>query len=353
MPTFNEVENAERLIHRLARALDGLEYEILVVDDNSPDGTAAAVREIGGRDARVRCLQRIGRRGLATAVIEGMLATTAPVVAVIDGDLQHDERLLPEMYRQLTEDGLDLVVGSRYVAGGGVGDWSEARQRGSKLATRIAGRMAGTELADPMSGFFMLRTDALRDRAAGLSGVGYKLLLDILATPGPALKLREVPYEFKAREHGDSKLDNKVLLEFLELILAKSAGRYVPVKFIMFSLVGALGVVVHMIVLATLFRSFGVGFGISQTVATLVAMTANFFINNVFTYFDRRLRGWKLVPGWLSFCAASSVGALANVGVAVFLFESFGTIWYASALAGVIVGATWNYAVTALYTWKI
>ena len=352
IPTFNEATNVAALVDRLADVLQGLHYEVIFVDDNSPDGTADSVRELGLRDARIRCVQRVGRRGLSTAVIEGILATSAPVAVVMDGDLQHDEALLPDLYRQLTQDGLDLVVGSRYVSGGGVGDWSDARQQGSKLATSVARRMTGIDLADPMSGFFMLRTSVLRDRVEGLSGVGYKVLLDIMATPGPELKTREVPYEFRSRQQGQSKLDSKALLEFLELILAKSVGKYVPVKFIMFSLVGGLGVVIHLVVLSLLFKTYGVGFSTAQAIATVVAMTANFFVNNVFTYFDRRLRGWALLPGWFSFCAASSVGALANVGVAVYLFESFGAIWYASAIAGIIMGAAWNYAVTALYTWK-
>ncbi len=353
VPTYDEADNVAELVARLTGALEGIAFEILFVDDDSPDGTADAVRALAARDGRIRCLQRIGRRGLSGAVIEGMLATTAPFAAVIDGDLQHDERRLGEMLRLARAERLDLVVGSRYVEGGGTGEWSAARRRQSRLATALSRRVAGVTLADPMSGFFLIRTEALRVRAAGLSGVGYKLLLDILTTPGPALDVREVPYQFRARRQGQSKLGTKVALDFVELLLAKTVGRYVPVKFVMFSLVGGLGVGVHFVVLAGLFRGLDVGFSAAQAAATLVAMTANFFVNNVFTYHDRRLRGWRLLPGWLSFCAASAVGAVANVGVAVYLFESLGTIWYASALAGVLVGAAWNYAVTALYTWKI
>jgi len=352
VPTFNEVENVAELVLRVSAALGDIRFEIIFVDDNSPDGTADTVRALSLTDPRVRCLQRIGRRGLSTAVIEGMLATSAPVVAVIDGDLQHDETVLPKMFTTLQEQGADIVVGSRYVAGGGTGDWSEDRIQKSRTATRLAKFMTKVDLGDPMSGFFLLRTQVLRDRATGLSGVGYKVLLDILATSGEPLKVVEVPYEFRARQRGESKLDTKVALEYLELLLAKSIGRYVPVKFVMFSMVGGLGVIVHMLVLTLLFKSLGMAFSTAQVLATLIAMTANFFVNNVFTYFDRRLRGWKLLPGWLSFCAASSVGALANVGIAVFLFQSYATVWYVSAFAGIIVGSAWNYAVTALYTWK-
>lgn len=354
VPTFNESDNVLRLTESLFAALGGITFEIIFVDDNSPDGTADLVRELGIKDPRVRCLQRVGRRGLSSAVIEGMLSTAAPVVAVVDGDMQHDETKLRDMLTRMQAGDVDLVVGTRYAEGGGFGDWSAGRRRMSEFATALSKRLTGVVLSDPMSGFFMLRTSALRARVNDLTGVGYKILLDILSAPGESLKIAEVPYEFRTRQAGESKLDNKVLLEFVELLIARTVGRYVPTKFVMFGMVGALGVVVHMAVLASLFGN-GAGplsFVAAQTVATLVAMTANFFVNNFFTYFDRQLRGWQLLPGWLSFAAASSVGALANIGVAAYLFETWDAVWFASGIAGIIVGAAWNYAVTALYTWK-
>lgn len=354
VPTFNESDNVLRLTESLFAALGGITFEIIFVDDNSPDGTADLVRELGIKDPRVRCLQRVGRRGLSSAVIEGMLSTAAPVVAVVDGDMQHDETKLRDMLTRMQAGDVDLVVGTRYAEGGGFGDWSAGRRRMSEFATALSKRLTGVVLSDPMSGFFMLRTSALRARVNDLTGVGYKILLDILSAPGESLKIAEVPYEFRTRQAGESKLDNKVLLEFVELLIARTVGRYVPTKFVMFGMVGALGVVVHMAVLASLFGN-GAGplsFVAAQSVATLVAMTANFFVNNFFTYFDRQLRGWQLLPGWLSFAAASSVGALANIGVAAYLFETWDAVWFASGIAGIIVGAAWNYAVTALYTWK-
>lgn len=354
IPTYNELGNVDRVLASVSQALDGLVYEVIFVDDNSPDGTADKVREIGIRDPRVRCLQRVGRRGLSSAVIEGMLATAAPVVAVVDGDGQHDEGQLPVMLDKLKDEMADVVVGTRYAEGGGFGDWSARRRKMSEFATGLAQRLTGVTLSDPMSGFFMLRTDVLRERVSDLTAVGYKILLDLLSAPGRQLKVAEVPYEFSTREAGESKLDNKVLLEFVELLIARTAGKYVPTKFVMFGMVGALGVVVHMFVLSALFGggSGPMGFVMAQAVATIVAMTANFFINNFFTYFDRQLKGWDLLPGWLSFAAASSVGAVANIGVAAYLFETWHAIWFVSGIAGIIVGAAWNYAVTALYTWK-
>lgn len=349
VPTFNESLNISELASRLTRLLDGESYEIIFVDDHSPDGTAGNVRALSAKDGRIRCIERVGRRGLSTAVIEGLLATSAEYAVVMDADLQHDESLVPQMISALRE-GYDLAVGSRYVEGGGTGDWSNAREKGSRYATRLAQMLNAGDLSDPMSGFFAIRTQAVRERAEDLTGTGYKILLDIVATKGPELKIKELPYEFRARQLGESKLDTRVLLEFLELLLAKTVGKYIPTKFVMFSIVGGLGVVVHFAVLSLTYGPLT--FVVAQGIATMVAMTANFFVNNVFTYFDRRLRGWQLVPGWISFCAASSVGALANVGVAAYLFTSLNAIWYLSALAGIIVGAAWNFAVTALYTWK-
>ncbi len=352
VPTFNELENAPKITAALISALGGLNFEIIFVDDNSPDGTSDRVRALAAEYPQVRCIQRVGRRGLSSAVIEGFLATAAPVAAVIDGDLQHDETLLPKMLKTLNAENVDLVVGSRYMKGGGFGDWSASRRRMSELATAMSKRLTGVVLSDPMSGFFMLRTESFRARVGDLTGVGYKILLDILSARGAQLTVSEVPYEFRTRQAGESKLDNRVILEFIELLIARTVGRWVPTKFIMFSMVGAFGVVVHMAVLSTLFGGGLMSFVLAQSIATLIAMTVNFFVNNVFTYFDRQLRGRQLLPGWLSFCAASSFGALVNVGLADFLFDAANIPWVFAALAGIIAGATLNYAVTALYTWK-
>lgn len=352
IPTYNEIENVAKITELVSATLRDRAFEIIFVDDNSPDKTADAVRALSHQNPQVRCLQRVGRRGLSSAVIEGILSTSAPVAAVIDGDLQHDETQLTAMLDALTNGPADLVVGSRYMDGGGFGDWSTNRRRMSELATNLSKRLTGVVLSDPMSGFFMVRTDVFRERVEKLTGVGYKILLDILSAEGSKIDVKEVPYEFKSREAGESKLDNKVLLEFVELLIARTLGRWFPTKFIMFSMVGAIGVVIHMGVLSGLFGTGTMSFALAQTFATLIAMTVNFFVNNFFTYFDRKLHGWQLLSGWLSFSAASAVGALANIGLSVYLFGTLGLPWVAAALVGIVVGATWNYAITALFTWK-
>lgn len=355
VPTFNERANIEELIQRLDAALSGMPWEVIVVDDDSPDGTAARVRELGQVDARVRLVWRVHRRGLASACVEGMLASCAPFVAVMDADLQHDERLLPALLEAVKTHHLDIAVGSRHVPGGSLGDWSPRRQRFSQLAERLSRLVLQADLRDPMSGFFLLRREFLDEVVRDLSLVGFKILVDLFVSARRPPRFQELPYRFRTRQAGESKLDGLVAWEYLMMLLDKSLGRYLPIRFIPFALIGGLGVGVHMAVLWLLFRALEQGFVAAQSAATLVAMTANFFLNNLLTYRDRRLRGWGLLRGWFSFSLACSIGAVANVGIATYLFEqrAMGEAgWVLSAVAGILVGAVWNYAVTSVYTWS-
>lgn len=350
VPTFNESANVHELLKRLGSVLGDSGWEVIFVDDDSPDETAACVREIARVDPRVRCVQRIGRRGLSSACIEGMLASAAPFIAVMDADLQHDESLLPRMQEILQSGPADVVVGTRYAQGGSTGDWDGQRAGMSRLATRVGRWVLKQDVSDPMSGFFMLRREVLEGSVRRLSGIGFKILLDILASAPPGLRVAEVPFTFRSRFAGESKLDELVVWEYGMLLADKTVGRYVPVRFVAFAVVGGLGVFVHMAALTLLLKGLGLGFAAAQSAATATAMVFNFALNNVLTYRDRRLSGWAWWRGLASFMLACSVGALANVGIATYLFES-ATTWFLAALAGVLVGAVWNYAVTQLYTW--
>ncbi len=351
VPTLNEIDNIDQIIQALDRCLDNEQWEVVFVDDDSADGTAERVREHASKDHRVRCIQRIGRRGLSTACIEGMLSSSAPYLAVIDGDLQHDESLLPEMLAILEQEDIDIVVGSRYIAGGGVGDWDESRVNISRLATRLSRMVIRQKLTDPMSGFFMIRREAFQNVVRKLSGVGFKILLDIFASSPELSRFRELPYKFRNREAGVSKLDNRVAWEYGMLLLDKLVGHIVPVRFVSFTMVGGLGMLIHLAVQAVFLKGLGFEFVISQAIATLVAMTFNFALNNVLTYRDMSLTGWYWLRGWFSFSLACSVGAFANVGIASYLF-SHNTQWVLAAISGILIGAVWNYAVTMVYTWK-
>lgn len=351
VPSFNEVGNVALLVDAVAAALAGERWEIVFVDDDSPDGTAAAVRALARRDPRVRIVHRFRRRGLSSACVEGFMATAAPYVAVIDADLQHDERLLAVMLRMLRADEADLVVGSRYAEGASMGEWSRGRIAASRLATRFATSLTRTPIGDPMSGFFMLTRAAFERSLPRLSLVGFKILLDIAASAPAALRIVEVPYTFRTRQHGESKLDTLVLWEYAQLILDKAFGRIVPVRFIAFALVGGVGLLVHFIVLSMCYLALGFGFVPAQSIATLVAITNNFALNNLLTYRDQRLRGPALLRGWVTFNIVCGIGAAANVGIADWLFERQ-TFWVFSAIAGVLVGVVWNYAMSSLFTWR-
>lgn len=351
VPVLNERDNVLELFRRLRTALAGRSWEVIFVDDDSPDCTADEVRRLACIDRRVRCVQRLGRRGLSSACVEGMLASTAPYLAVMDGDLQHDEKLLPRMLDSLRHEDIDIVIGSRNAPGGSLGNWSERRIRISHIATRMTRAAFDTSLSDPMSGLFMIRREAFAARVRSLSGLGFKILLDLFASGMHPLRFRELPYRFRGRRSGESKLDSRVAWDFLMLVLDKRLGGALPVRFVSFSLVGLLGVGVHLATMSLLFKVGQIPFAIAQSTAILTAMTGNFALNNILTYRDLRLRGWGWLRGWLSFVLACSVGGLANLGIASHLFES-ATTWMVATLAGTAVGAVWNYALSSTYSWR-
>ena len=355
IPTFNEAANVHLVIHALDRSLPGISWEVIFVDDDSPDGTADRVRAIADRDARVRCVRRLGRRGLAGASIEGMLSSSAPVVVIMDGDLQHDETLLPEMLRRIRS-GDDLVIASRFSdvpgAEGGASDGlSSTRLAGSRVATRLARTLLKIDVSDPMSGFFAIRRPVFEALAPRLSTQGFKILMDILASTPTPLRTSEIPFRFRARQNGVSKLDNLVAVEYLGLLLAKSTGDVFSLRFLLFSLIGGAGVVVHLITLKAALAC-GLAFWLAQMTAAYVAMTGNFFLNNTLTYRDRRLKGRRLIVGLASFYVVCSIGVIANVGIGQLLHDHWSR-WWLAGLAGACMGAVFNYVITSALTWRV
>jgi dolichol-phosphate mannosyltransferase len=352
IPCYNERPNVAPLVEKLETALFGIAWEAVFVDDDSPDGTVAEVRRIAQTDPRVRCIRRIGRRGLASAVIEGALASSARFVAVIDGDLQHDETKLPDMLAALRTGRYDLAVGSRYAEGGdSSGLPSHWRHALSDGGIRLAQLFLPVRLTDPMSGFFMLPRPLFEELAGSLTGQGFKILLDLaLSAPAP-LRVIEIPFRFHERIAGESKLDALVLTQFAGLLLDKVFGGLLPLRFISFALVGALGVVVHLAVLTAVLKLTGLSFEAAQTVATAVAMVFNFQLNNDITYRDMQLRGPRLWRGLLLFMLVCSFGAVANVGIAQVLYERH-TTWSIAGAIGAVIGVVWNYAVSATLVWR-
>jgi dolichol-phosphate mannosyltransferase len=351
VPTLNERDNIKPLVALLDAALLKVNWELMFVDDDSTDDTAKHIRALGLVDPRIRCIQRIGRRGLSTACIEGVLACSAPFVAVMDADLQHDEALLPHMLEILQKGNVDLVIGSRYAAGGGLGDWAGGRAWISRLGTKLARLICKQDISDPLSGFFMCRRDVFESAVRGLSGHGFKILLDLLASSPRPVRIRELPFEFRARQHGESKLDTMVVWEYFTLLADKLFGHVVPVRFALFASIGVVGLAVHISILWGGFKLAALEFGLAQSLATLVAMTSNFFLNNALTYRDQRLRGWRVLRGLFIFYGICAIGATANVGIASYLFNA-NQEWWVAGVLGVIVGAVWNYAMSSIFTWR-
>jgi dolichol-phosphate mannosyltransferase len=351
VPTYNERANIAELVERIAATLKDVAWEIVFVDDDSPDGTAAAVRALAQSDPRVRGIRRVGRRGLAGACIEGMLSSQAPYVAVMDADLQHDETILATMLDTLRTGQCDIVIGSRYLADASAGGLSARRLASSQLAGWMARWVLGVAVTDPMSGFFMLRQELLDESAPRLATHGFKILADILSSARPAPRVVEIPYEFRPRLHGTSKLDSQVALDFLGLLAAKATGNAIPVRFVSFLFVGAIGILVHLAALRIALTLFELPFGEAQSVAVVVAMTSNFFLNNAVTYRDQRLSGLAALRGLLAFYVICAIGAVSNIGVATWLYSNRPS-WWLAGLAGSMVGAVWNYALSSTLVWR-
>ncbi|MFA7307712.1 MAG: glycosyltransferase family 2 protein [Hyphomicrobium sp.] len=352
VPTYCEAENVAPTIAAIERALGTIAWEIIFVDDDSPDGTVAAVRTLGEHDGRVRVIRRVGRRGLAGAVIEGMMASAADTVAVIDADLQHDEALLPKMLDAIESGNADLVIATRYAQSGNAGGgFSKLRRNASTFATRLSNLLIKTNVSDPMSGFFMIRRDAIDGIAPNLATGGFKLLLDILASAPANLKIVEMPYQFRPRQLGTSKLDALVIADFLGLLLSKLSGNTISPRFFLFALVGATGLVVHLAALRTFLITTHIPFNAAQFGAAFVAMTSNFFLNNALTFRDRRLTGVAAFKGLLTFYLVCSIGTLANVGVAELIYLRDAS-WWRAGIAGAVMAAVFNYAVSSMLTWR-
>lgn len=350
IPTFNECQNVPVLIERLDQALSAYRWEAIFVDDDSPDGTAEVVRSYAARDGRIRLLHRVGKRGLASACIDGMMASQAPVIAVMDADLQHDESILPAMLTRLRDDSLDVVVGTRNAQGGSMGEFATGRVLLSGIGRRISHIVCRNRLSDPMSGFFVARGSFVRELVPRLQRKGFKILVDILASSPRPARVGEVGYTFGCRQFGESKLDVSVGVEYLSLVCQKLIGNILPLRMSLFLLVGAMGVVIHMAALGLLMRPEHLSFGWAQLLATFLAMVSNYFSNNNITFHDRRLRGRRAVAGLGRFVLACSFAAGINLLFAHRLWVA-GVSSYVAGFAGIVVGSLWNLTVSSSVTW--
>lgn len=353
IPTFNEAGNISIIVEKIEATLLSKDFEVLFVDDNSDDGTIEAIKMLESKKSNVSMLLRVGRRGLAGACIEGILASKSDLIAVMDCDLQHDEKKLSEMLSRFNSNpNLDLIVGSRHFDEGKVTTGlSTIRQIGSRLAIWSTQKSLGIKTKDPMSGFFMVRKLSVMPIINNLQHNGFKILADMIASSKGKWEIQEIDYEFKSRQSGKSKMDFRVVFELLGLILSHLSFGLLSIRFILFGIVGFSGIFVQLLSTFVLYSILDFPFLQSHIASIGIAMTSNFSLNNLLTYKDRSLLGKNYLKGLLSFYLICSAGALANVAIADFIFKNIG-LWVLASVTGSLLGAIWNFVFSSIFTWK-
>jgi dolichol-phosphate mannosyltransferase len=270
----------------------------------------------------------------------------------MDGDLQHDETVLPEMLRRLQTGDAELVVGTRHREGGSMGEFSRARVALSQWGRRLSSFVCHADVSDPMSGFFALRRDYLDEVVRSLSCVSFKILVDLLASSKRPVRIEEIGYTFRNRLHGHSKLDLVVGLEYLELLLDKLVGEWIPVRYALFGMIGAIGVVAQLVLIRFLLYLGHLTFDTAQVTSSLLVIVLNYAGDNRITFRRRRLRGWPWLYGLALFALACSLGLYLNLRVASGLSE-MGVRWALASLAGILIASVWNYSIGAILVWRI
>ena len=355
VPTFNESKNIREMHRRLEKVLDGVSWEVIFVDDASPDGTGEVVRALARTDRRVRLIERHDRRGLSSAVVEGALAASADVVAVMDGDLQHDESVLIGLYEEVASGRAEIASASRFLQEDGADGLSSARRlKMSNTGIRLANSAFGLELTDPLTGFFAIRRATVLEALPHLSGQGFKILLDLITATPVRPRVVELPFRFRPRLHGESKLDRRVMYDFFLFFIEKKMRPVLPLpaRFISFALVNGVGILVHLATLVVMVGLLGLGFTLGQLIGTFLGMAFNFTVNNAVTYSDQTLKGRRFIVGFGLFCVLCSVGVVANIGMANILHERYTEASYVlPALAGALIAVVWNYAATQAFVW--
>lgn len=348
IPTYNEVDNIDPLVRRLRQVLAGICWEVIFVDDDSPDGTLAAIQALAVDDGRIRYLHRQGRRGLNSACKAGVLVARGVHIAIMDADLQHDERVLPAMLQQARRH--PLVVASRYMAAGGVSDWSWRRRFVSRCATLLSRVFIRHSLSDPMSGFFLMQRDFALRYIDQIDSDGFKILLELVAKAPADIRLAEVPFVFRSRQAGVSKLDGRVALQLLEFLFKHRFGARFPFELCVYGVVGCLGVGVHLGVLALLYAGLALDFRLAQAIAIAVAMVTNFHLNDSLTFAAKPRRHAHYARALASYCLLCSMGAGLSFVVSVVLFAHAAPWWLAS-FSGILAGFFWNYQAARIWVW--
>jgi dolichol-phosphate mannosyltransferase len=363
-PTLNEAENVPLLVEHLGRALHNIDYEILIVDDNSADGTWAVARKISETNPRVRAIRRTQNPGLGLAVIDGFSDAKGDVLACIDADLQHDPAILPTMLEEL-HNGADVVVGSRHVDGGSTGEWDRFRRLQSWIATRTAQLLLGIRLKDPMSGYFLLSRKDFREVKDDLNAKGFKILLEILAGLG-ASKIKEVPYTFRPRARGESKLSSRVIFQYFQQVWRLcSSSRHHSVRFLKSAVVGSIGVLINLVVMAFLLKFTRINNWRASAIACLAANVQNYVLHSVWSYVADVRKDFRKLEGYFSYLLMSAAGLVVTMASYAGLEWSLGrtglmsnaaaaaVFWFrlSCQFAAIVLGIRFNHVLNKMFDW--
>ncbi|ESQ91759.1 glycosyl transferase family 2 [Asticcacaulis sp. AC460] len=368
--TLNEGAAIRAVIEEICDILSGkdggagISHEIIVVDDDSKDNTADEVRAVAATRPNVRLHVRVGERGLSSAAMKGWDIARGRFLGVMDGDGQHDPAAIRELAELILKGDKDLVCVSRYIGKTETG-LSGIRDLGSKAFTWATGLILKVPLSDPMSGCFMMTRDYYLSARQKLTGLGFKILLDIASSSKIKPRFAEVKASLRQRQGGESKLDVRVVLDLVAVLIEKGSRGLLPARFVMFVGVGLSGVVVYSAVLILahlLFRDgsylplyrfqFRTDDVVSYSLAILISMTWNFFINNILTFRDKRLQGWGLLRGLLGFYVACSVGALISLALALFMKEELKIHWFPAGILAAVLSSVWNFWGAMLLSWR-
>ena len=355
IPTFNEVKNINSLIDKLVNLLKDIEYEIIVVDDDSPDGTADEVSKLMEINKNIQLISRFGRTGLSSAIKEGLIFAKGEYLIVLDGDGQHDASCVLDLVTEIRESNADIVIASRFLNQSLLSGLSEKRSLGSKLANRAARISLSSKyqnLTDYLSGCFCINSKNTESLIKKIEINGFKFLYELLALSKGRLLIKEIPLIFKERNYGKSKLDLAIIWDFLISIFHNISYRILPRRAISFGLVGISGVFVQLLITLTLTNIFLIDFKSALPFSVVCAATSNFLINNQLTFRSNRLRNLDLLRGLLKFLLVASLPVIANIGIATAFYQYISSDTFIAQLAGIAIVYAWNYLASSLFIWN-
>ena len=350
VPTYNESKNITPLYENLCKVLPHNDWELIVADDDSPDGTAEVARCISGAH-NIRIINRRRGKGLSPSVIDGVQASHGDYIVVMDADGQHDERLIPEMIRILDTQDIDVVSGSRFMHGATQRGLNSPRFMLSKYGTFLLNIILNKNLSDPLTGFFSTSRKDFLDLIPRMENQGYKIFAEYISLKKQA-RIIELSYNFRPRLTGESNLNSLVIWNFMVFIVAKILRGKIPEAFLSFVFVGGLGAILHILCFYVTFSYMEVAFHSAQLISTAIATIFNFHLNNRLTFPTRQLRGHVYYSGLFKYFVASSIGIFANVSIATISYEQvhYGAI--ISSLLGAIIDAVWKYTFAESIIWK-